>query len=118
VTTEEAQQAQDVVLGMLFASSHPSTILFDSRASHSFISSTFVTKYHLLISIIKHNMLVSSPGGEMRTKHICPAVSIAIRGGGRLLSKPHHLGFQGQRHHTLYQLVKKVRQRHPVSKEQ
>jgi hypothetical protein len=25
-------------------------------------------------------MLVSSPGGEMRTKHICPAVSITIRG--------------------------------------
>jgi hypothetical protein len=25
-------------------------------------------------------MLVSSPGGEMTTKHICPAVSITIRG--------------------------------------
>jgi hypothetical protein len=25
-------------------------------------------------------MLVSSPGGEMRTKHICPTVSITIRG--------------------------------------
>jgi short-subunit dehydrogenase involved in D-alanine esterification of teichoic acids len=25
-------------------------------------------------------MLVSSSGGEMRTKHICPAVSISIRG--------------------------------------
>jgi hypothetical protein len=25
-------------------------------------------------------MLVSSPGGEMRTKHICPAISITIRG--------------------------------------
>jgi hypothetical protein len=29
---------------------------------------------------MKHTMLVSSPGGEMRTKHICPAVSIIIRG--------------------------------------
>jgi hypothetical protein len=25
-------------------------------------------------------MLASSPGGEMRTKHICPAISITIRG--------------------------------------
>jgi hypothetical protein len=25
-------------------------------------------------------MLVSSPGGEIKTKHICPAVSITIRG--------------------------------------
>jgi hypothetical protein len=29
---------------------------------------------------MKQTMFVSSPGGEMRTKHICPAVSITIRG--------------------------------------
>jgi hypothetical protein len=65
---------------MFLASSHPATILFDSGASHSFISSTFVAKHHLPISIMKHTMLVSSPGGEMRTKHICPAVSVTIKG--------------------------------------
>jgi hypothetical protein len=80
VTSEEAQQAQDVILGMVLASSHPATVLFDSRASHSFISSSFVAKYNLPITIMKHTILVSSPGGEMRTKHICPAVSINIRG--------------------------------------
>jgi hypothetical protein len=42
VTTKEAQQAQDVVLGMFLASSHPATVLFDLGASHSFISSSFV----------------------------------------------------------------------------
>jgi hypothetical protein len=65
---------------MFLASSHPATILFDSGASHSFISSTFVVKYHLPTTIMKHTMLVSSSGGEMRTNHICPEVSIAIRG--------------------------------------
>jgi hypothetical protein len=80
VTTEEAQQAQDIVLGMFLASSHPATILFDSGASHSFISSTFVAKHHLPITIMKHTMLVRSPGGEMRTKHIRPTVSITIKG--------------------------------------
>jgi hypothetical protein len=29
---------------------------------------------------MKHTMLVSSPGGEMRTKLICPAICISIRG--------------------------------------
>jgi hypothetical protein len=53
VTTEEAQQAQDVVLAMFPASSHPAIVLFDSGASL---------------------------GGEMRTKHICPAIGITIRG--------------------------------------
>jgi hypothetical protein len=80
VTTEEAQQAQDIVLGMFLASSHPAIILFDLRASHSFISSSFVVKHHLPITIMKQTMLVSSPGGEMRTKYIYPAISITIRG--------------------------------------
>jgi hypothetical protein len=37
VTIKEAKQSQDVVLGMFLVNSHPATILFDSRASHSFI---------------------------------------------------------------------------------
>jgi hypothetical protein len=80
LTIDEAQQAQDIVLGMFLASSHPATILFNSGASHSFISSSFVAKHSLPIATMKHTMLISSPGGEMRTKHICPAVSITIRG--------------------------------------
>jgi hypothetical protein len=80
VTTEKVQQAQDVVLGMFLTSSHPAIVLFDSGASHSFISSTFIAKYYLPITIMKHTMLLSSPRGEMRTKHICLAVSITIRG--------------------------------------
>jgi hypothetical protein len=80
MTSDEARQAPDIVLGMFLAGSHPATILFDSGASHSFISSSFVAKHSLPITTMKHTMLVSSPGGEMRTKHICPAVSITIRG--------------------------------------
>jgi hypothetical protein len=67
---------------MFPANSHPVAILFDSGVSHSFISSTFVTKHNMPIAIMKYTMLVSSPGGEMKTKHICLAISIAIGGGG------------------------------------
>jgi hypothetical protein len=67
---------------MFLTSSHPATVLFDSRASHSFITSSFVAKHNLLIANMKHTMLVSSPGGGMRIKHICPAISISIREGG------------------------------------
>jgi hypothetical protein len=79
MTSEEAQRAPEVVLGVFLANSHPATILFNSGASHSFISSSFVAKHSLPIATMKHTMLVSSPGGEMRTKHICPAVRISIR---------------------------------------
>jgi hypothetical protein len=79
MTSDEPHQAQDVVLGMFLTGSHPATVLFDFRASNSFISSSFVTKHNLPIATMKYTMLVSSPIGEMRTKHICPVVSITIR---------------------------------------
>jgi hypothetical protein len=116
VSTEEAQQAQDVVLGMFLASSHPATVLFDLGASHSFISSSFLVRHQLPITIMKQTMLVSSPGGEMRTKHICHAISITIR-GGRLSGKSNCLGFQGQRYHSWYGLVKEVSWSHLVCQE-
>jgi hypothetical protein len=65
---------------MFLASSHPTTVLFDSGASHSFITSSFVAKHNLPIANMKHTMLVSSLVGEMRTKLICLAISISIRG--------------------------------------
>jgi hypothetical protein len=80
MTSEEAQQAQDVVLDIFLVSSHPATVLFNFGASHSFISSSSVMKHNLPIATMKHAMLVSSPGGEIRTRHICPVVSITIRG--------------------------------------
>jgi hypothetical protein len=49
MTSDEPQQAQDIVLGMFLTSSHPTTILFDSEESHSFISSGFVVKHSLPI---------------------------------------------------------------------
>jgi hypothetical protein len=80
MTSNDAQQARDVVLGMFLSSLLLGTILFNSGASHSFITSSFVVKHNQSKATMKHTMLVSSPGGEMRAKHICPAISISIRG--------------------------------------
>jgi hypothetical protein len=38
---------------MFLASSHPATVLFDSGALHSFISSSFIVKHQLPITIMK-----------------------------------------------------------------
>jgi hypothetical protein len=54
--SDEAQQAQDVVLGMFLRRTHPAIVLFDSRASHSFISSSFVAKHNMAIATMKHTM--------------------------------------------------------------
>jgi hypothetical protein len=42
INAQDAQQEQGVVLGEFLVSSVLATILFDSEASHSFISSSFV----------------------------------------------------------------------------
>jgi hypothetical protein len=76
MTSDEAQQAQDAVLCVFLTSSYPVTVVFDFGASHS----CFVAKHNLPIANMKHTMHVCLPGGEMRTKLICPAVSISIRG--------------------------------------
>jgi hypothetical protein len=48
INAQEAQEAQGVVLGEFLVSLVLATILFDSGASHSFISSSFVEKHSIL----------------------------------------------------------------------
>jgi hypothetical protein len=107
VTAEETQQFHGVVLGMFLANSYPATILFDFRASHSFISSKVVAKHNLPITIMKYTMIVSSQGGEMKTKHICLTISIAIR-GGRLFVEPHCHRLQRNKYNSWHGLVEEV----------
>jgi hypothetical protein len=42
MNAEEAQEAPDVVLGMFSVNSIPARVLFDSGASHSFVTEDFV----------------------------------------------------------------------------
>jgi hypothetical protein len=62
---EEAQEAPDVVIDMFSVNDTSAVVLFDSGASHSFISATNVGKHHLPLALIKPQMIVSSPGGDM-----------------------------------------------------
>jgi hypothetical protein len=65
---EEAQEAPDVVISMFFINDASVVVLFDSGASHSFISTTYVEKHNLPIALLKCQMIVSSPGGDMPTR--------------------------------------------------
>jgi hypothetical protein len=64
VTSEQAQEAPNVVLGMFLVNSKPASVLFDSGSSHSFVTNQFVEKHNLSMSLMKTLLLVSSPGGE------------------------------------------------------
>jgi hypothetical protein len=49
---EEAQEAPDVVIGTFFVNYTSAVVLFDSGASHSFISTAYVKKRNLSIALL------------------------------------------------------------------
>jgi hypothetical protein len=77
---EEALEAPDMVIGMFFINDTSIVMLFDSRASYSFISAMYVEKHNLPLALIKCQMIVSSPGGDMPARQLCPKVNLKIRG--------------------------------------
>ncbi|XP_071681175.1 uncharacterized protein [Lolium perenne] len=80
VNAEEAQEAPDNVLGTFPVNSVPSTVLFDSGASHSFVTKPFVKKGGLTPTPLKRPMLVQIPGSTSRTQSSCKDVPIDIQG--------------------------------------
>jgi hypothetical protein len=65
VTMEEAQEAPEVLIGMFLVDDTSAVVLFDSRASHSFISAAYVGKHNLPLALLRCQMIVSSSGGDM-----------------------------------------------------
>ena len=45
-TIEEIPTGEVVTAGMYLVNQHPAVVLFDSRALHSFMSQTFVSKHN------------------------------------------------------------------------
>jgi hypothetical protein len=80
VAVEEAQEAHDVVIGMFLVNDTSIVVMFDSGASHSFISAAYMGKHNLPLTLLKCQMIVSSPGGDMPTRQLYPKVNLKIRG--------------------------------------
>jgi hypothetical protein len=80
VAVEDAQAAPDIIIGIILVNDNNTIILFNSRASHSFIATNFVQKHNLPLSMLNNRMIVSSSGGDMHARHVCPKVNILIRG--------------------------------------
>jgi hypothetical protein len=77
---EEAQEAPDVVISMFFVNITSVVVLFDYGASHSFISIAYIEKHNLPLVLLGCQMIVSSPGGDMPARQLCPKVNLKIRG--------------------------------------
>jgi hypothetical protein len=77
---EEAQEAPDVVIGMFFINDASVVVLFDSGAQYSFISAGYVEKHNMPIALLKCQIIVSSPRGDMPARQLCLKVNLKIRG--------------------------------------
>jgi hypothetical protein len=77
---ESAAEAPNVVIGTFMVNTHPATVLFDTGATHSFISRSFIEHRGIHTSTLKSGMLVSSPGRQLSSHIFCPRVSVVIRG--------------------------------------
>jgi hypothetical protein len=94
VAVDEAQEAPDVVIGTFFINDISAVVLFDSGASHSFISTTYVEKHNLPIALLRCQMIVSSGASHsfisttyvekhnlpMSARQLWPKVNFKIRG--------------------------------------
>jgi hypothetical protein len=58
VTAESVPEDADVVYGMFLINSIPASVLFDSGASHSFITKSFVEKHNIPNYPLKKKLLI------------------------------------------------------------
>ena len=68
----------DAVMGMFSLNSFIALVLFDTGASHSFISKAFVDKNKIPTKTIGKIFQVSSPGGEMSVNAKCGELILEI----------------------------------------
>ena len=77
---EETPAREVVTASMYLVNQHPTIVLFDSRASHSFMSQTFASKHDQKIEVVdKGGYCISSAGASISTNQIVRYVLISIR---------------------------------------
>ena len=75
---EEDEAQPNAVIGKFLVKSFTAVILFDTGASHSYISRGFVDKYKLPIRVLKTPMLVTSLRAEYMAIHGCFQMPLTI----------------------------------------
>ena len=78
-TVEEIPAIEVVTAGMFLVNQHPIVVLFDSVASYSFMSQTFVSKHNQrVVTVDKGSYCISTVGNQISTNQIVRDVRISI----------------------------------------
>jgi hypothetical protein len=73
-------EGEPMMMGTFLVANHPAVILFDSGASHTFISKTFVEKYYIHCTESREVFVIHSPGGRIFTKEVVFHIPVTLAG--------------------------------------
>ena len=87
----QTEDSSDVIMGNLPVNDVPAKVLFDTGASHCFISKPFASKHELTSQVMHNPLAVVSTGKCLLANHEIPDISIMM-GDFKFLASPMVLG--------------------------
>ncbi|WVZ80987.1 hypothetical protein U9M48_028417 [Paspalum notatum var. saurae] len=91
---EQIPTGKPVLAGTFMLNGHPTVVLFDSGASHTFISQSYASRHGIKTSYIKEKYSISAPGNPINTNLIVKKLPLSI-GGEEFSISPVVLPHQG-----------------------
>jgi hypothetical protein len=79
-TVKDIPEGEEVLAGTFLLFGHPILIMFDSGASHDFMSSTCGKRAELSLTVSKPSYMISTPGGRVVDNRIAREVPLELAG--------------------------------------
>jgi hypothetical protein len=80
VSVEATTDGADIALGIFYINAIPATILFDSGATHSFMSARYTNTNELPLKIMKTPIIVITPKEPIEANHMTHRLTLTIMG--------------------------------------
>jgi hypothetical protein len=80
VTADATPDGADIALGMFYINAIPATILFDSGATHSFMSARYANTNEIPLQHMRKPMIVITPKGPVEANHMTHKLTLTITG--------------------------------------
>jgi hypothetical protein len=80
VSADATAEGADIALGMFYINAFPTTILFDSGATHSFMSTGYANTNELPLQNMKTAMVVITPKGHVEANYMTHRLTLTIMG--------------------------------------
>jgi hypothetical protein len=80
VTADATPDGADIALGMFYMNAIPATILFDSGATHSFMSARYANTNEIPLLNMRKPMIVITPKGPVEANHMTHRLTLTIMG--------------------------------------